>query len=305
MRRPRIVIALDPERVSPEAIELGHALGLATGAPLTLLAVWRWWEPVELAMLAGQSLREEADEVLRSAGDRLRERGHDVDKRVRAATSIGAALHDAGRRGDTGLIVLGPAHHGPVGRVLAGSTSTDFLHGAPCPVVIPPSRYLPTPAWPRRIGVAYADTEEGGEALRGAAALVRRTAASLRVISVSDTRLLWASLAPGYGAAELLAERRAAIGRAAQAAIADLPPGIAAEPLLLEGDPVSQLADAGRELDLLVCGSRAYGPLGALLLGSVSRPLLHRAMCPLLVIPRGQECKLERLAGALDGAEAR
>ena len=73
MRRPRIVIALDPERVSPEAIELGHALGLATGAPLTLLAVWRWWEPVELAMLAGQSLRAEADEVLRSAGDRLRE----------------------------------------------------------------------------------------------------------------------------------------------------------------------------------------------------------------------------------------
>src|SRR5512132_3370094 len=270
MPRPRIVIALDPERVSPEAIELGHALALATGAPLTLLAVWRWWEPVELAMLAEQSLREEADEVLRSVGDRLRARGHSVDVRVRAAASIGGALHDAGRRGDTGLIVLGPAHHGPAGRVLAGSSATDFLHGAPCPVVIPPRRYLPTPAWPRRIGVAYSDSDEGREALRAAAALVRRTAASLRVISVSDTRLLWASVAPGYGAAELLAERRAATGRATQAAIAELPPGIAAEPLLLEGDPVANLADAGRELDLLVCGSRAYGPLGALLLGSVS-----------------------------------
>src|SRR5512132_4245148 len=126
MPRPRIVIALDPERVSPEAIELGHALGLATGAPLTVLAVWRWWEPAELATLAGQSLREEADEVLRSVGDRLRERGHDVDERVRAAASIGAALHDAGRRGDTGLIVLGRAHHGGVGRVQAGSPTTDF-----------------------------------------------------------------------------------------------------------------------------------------------------------------------------------
>ena len=58
MARPRIVIALDPERVSSEAIELGHALGVATGAPLGLLAVWRWWEPVELAMIAGESLRE-------------------------------------------------------------------------------------------------------------------------------------------------------------------------------------------------------------------------------------------------------
>ena len=133
MRRPRIVIALDPERVSPEAIELGHALGLATGAPLTLLAIWRWWEPVELAMLAGQSLREEADEVLRSAGDRLRDRGHDVDERVRAATSIGAALHDAGRRAETGLIVLGPAHHGPAGRVLVGSTAPTSSMARPVP----------------------------------------------------------------------------------------------------------------------------------------------------------------------------
>ena len=76
MISPRIVIALDPQRVAPEAIELGHALGVATGAPLTLLAVWHWWEPVELAMLAGQSLREEAEAVLRAAGDRLRTRGH-------------------------------------------------------------------------------------------------------------------------------------------------------------------------------------------------------------------------------------
>ena len=306
MPRPRIVIALDPERVSPEAIELGHALALATGAPLTLLAIWRWWEPVELAMLAGQSLRDEADEVLRSVGDRLRDRGHDVAERVHAGASIGAALHDAGRREETGLIVLGPAHHGPAGRVLVGSTVSNFLHGAPCPVVIPPRRYLPSPAWPRRIGVAYADTDEGREALRGAAALARRAVASLRIIFVSDTRLLAASLAPSPRAAELLAERRAATERAAQAAMADLPPGITAEPLMLEGNPVAALADAGGELDLLVCGSRAYGPLGALLLGSVSRPLLHRATSPLLVIPRGHERDLERLlSSALGAAEAR
>jgi nucleotide-binding universal stress UspA family protein len=170
MPRPRIVIALDPERVSPEAIELGHALALATAA-----------------------LREEADEVLRSVGDRLRERGHDVDERVRAAASIGGVLHDAGRRGDTGLIVLGPAHHGPADGCWPAAAPPTSSTARP----VPPRRYLPTPAWPRRIGVAYSDSAEGREALRAAAALVRRTAASLRVISVSDTRLLWAApLAP-------------------------------------------------------------------------------------------------------------
>ena len=175
MPATRIVIALEPGRVSPEAIELGHVLGLATGAPLTLLAVWRWWEPVELAMIAGEhSLREEAHDVLRDIGHRLRSRGHNrVDERLRAATSIGSALHDTAEEATTGLLVLGPAHRGPTGRVLAGSTASNFLHGAPCPVAIPPRGYVAPAGWPRRIGVAYADTDEGREALRGAAALAR------------------------------------------------------------------------------------------------------------------------------------
>jgi hypothetical protein len=98
MVRPQIVIALDPERVSSEAIELGHELGVATGAPLGLVAVWRWWEPVELAMIAGESLRKEADHMLHAVADRLRSRGHDVETRVASAASVGAGLHDAGRR---------------------------------------------------------------------------------------------------------------------------------------------------------------------------------------------------------------
>ena len=38
---------------------------------------------------------------------------------------------------------------------------------------------------------------------------------------------------------------------------------------------------------MLVCGSRGYGPLRAVLLGGVSSALAHTAACPLLVIPRG------------------
>jgi hypothetical protein len=52
---------------------------------------------------------------------------------------------------------------------------------------------------------------------------------------------------------------------------------------------------ASTDLDLLVCGSRSYGPLGAVMFGSVSQPLLHRAASPLLVIPRGRERRLESL----------
>ena len=40
------------------------------------------------------------------------------------------------------------------------------------------------------------------------------------------------------------------------------------------------------EADLLVCGSRAYGPATAVLACGTSRALMHRAACPVLVVPR-------------------
>ncbi|HEY1566382.1 MAG TPA: universal stress protein [Solirubrobacteraceae bacterium] len=53
-----------------------------------------------------------------------------------------------------------------------------------------------------------------------------------------------------------------------------------------EGDPAEELATMAEQLDLLVLGSRAYGPAGRLLSGSTSTQLARRAPCPLLVVPR-------------------
>ena len=40
-------------------------------------------------------------------------------------------------------------------------------------------------------------------------------------------------------------------------------------------------------LDVLVLGSRRFGPLRSALLGSVSSPLIDRAACPVVIVPRG------------------
>jgi nucleotide-binding universal stress UspA family protein len=53
-----------------------------------------------------------------------------------------------------------------------------------------------------------------------------------------------------------------------------------------DGDPAEELAMLAEHLDLLVLGSRAYGPSGRLLSGSTSTQLARRAACPLLVVPR-------------------
>ena len=52
------------------------------------------------------------------------------------------------------------------------------------------------------------------------------------------------------------------------------------------GDPAEELATMAEDLDLLVVGSRAYGPSGRLLSGETSTALARRAPCPLLVVPR-------------------
>ena len=64
---------------------------------------------------------------------------------------------------------------------------------------------------------------------------------------------------------------------------------------MLEGEPVGGARRRRGRTGSAGVRLARYGPLGALLLGSVSRPLLHRATSPLLVIPRGHERDLERL----------
>lgn len=64
------------------------------------------------------------------------------------------------------------------------------------------------------------------------------------------------------------------------------------------GDPARIIVDASRHLDLLVCGSRGYGPLPAVLLGSVSRRVASEAHCPVIVLPGGVKASLEALLAA-------
>ncbi|MBE2315609.1 universal stress protein [Solirubrobacter sp. CPCC 204708] len=67
-----------------------------------------------------------------------------------------------------------------------------------------------------------------------------------------------------------------------------------AQTAVLDGRPWAALAAHRDQLDLLLVGSRGYGPLRAVLTGGTSGPLIHHAHCPVLVLPRALTCPFTR-----------
>ena len=74
-------------------------------------------------------------------------------------------------------------------------------------------------------------------------------------------------------------------------------------PWSLNGDPAREIAAQGVELDLLVLGSRGYGPLRRTLLGGVARDVVTLAPCPVIVLPRSS-AEVSEAREARDGDPA-
>jgi nucleotide-binding universal stress UspA family protein len=80
---------------------------------------------------------------------------------------------------------------------------------------------------------------------------------------------------------------RASYTQALDYAAAGVPPQLEPEAVVVEGDVVERLAELGPdEVDMLVCGSRGYGPIRRVLLGGVSARLVRRSRLPVMVVPR-------------------
>ena len=53
------------------------------------------------------------------------------------------------------------------------------------------------------------------------------------------------------------------------------------------GKPADVLITLSETVDMMVIGSRGYGPRKAVLLGGVSGQVIRSARCPVVVVPRG------------------
>jgi nucleotide-binding universal stress UspA family protein len=279
-----IIAGVDATERTLDALELAKLLSQATGAPVDLVSVFPY---LPLADPSGEELtrvREEARTILRELANTSGLEAADVE--VVPGHAPAQALQRLSEQEDTGLLVVGSTHRGAIGRVLPGAVGERLLTGAACPVALAPRGYAEEPPTRLlRVGVAYDGSEEADGALELARVLVRAAAADLRIISVFEPMTFGAIATGRTGGASVNELLRAELRSALDEAIAGASGAGAPEGRFLEGSAAELLAAESAELDLLVTGSRRYGPRMAVLLGGTTHALMRSAACPLLVVP--------------------
>lgn len=294
-RRP-IVVGVEHSDRSLDGLALARTLGRTLDAPLLLVSVYPVDpEPAEGAMGPyAQALESEATGALDWAATPLA--GVDFELRTVACTSVARGLQDTAEAEDALAIVVGPSHQGRLGRIVPGSVGERLLHGAPCPVAVAPRDYWANPR-PRikRIGVGYISVPDARAALDTAFAVAGQTGAALRILSVLEPPTVTASIPLGWGYGDLDETRRRDVTRDISRAVEAAGP-IEVSAQIVDGYADDELARLSGEVDLLICGSRGYGPVNSVLLGSISTGVLRKARCPVLIVPRGEAVDLTRLA---------
>ena len=290
-----IIAAYDPFAEDRAPVELALAAAELTGT--TVIAAAVHVTPMVIGLMVDPyAISADLQDVIDGSLTRLRD-ALEVQSQLLQDTSVPRALHTFAREQEAGLIVVGSTTRGAGGRVLPGSTAERLLHGSPCPVALAPRGYVRAAI--DTIAVGFVDAPDGHAALAAAHLLASRAHARLRVIvALRPSGALEAAKAPAtppMPSDTLEGRHRVTVEAALRRALEALPDGIEVETEIHVDDPADVLLRVSEHVGLLVCGSRGYGPLRSVLLGGVSRRVVDRAHCPILVLPRQANNPLEAL----------
>lgn len=280
-RRPRLLIGIDERDGGKDALELARVLGGEGASALVVTVLFPGPLPMDFALLP-ETEAHEAEPALAAARERLA--GMDVETRAYGGGSPAGILTKIAETEEFDAIVVGSPRHGAIGRVMVGSVAGSLLNGAPADVAVAPRGYADAEHEPpRTIAVGYDGTPESKLALRRAEAIASRTNATIQILTVVRPPVAAPVMVPGAYSPQAPPEPE----KVMREALASVDPRLAADRTRLDGDPAMELVRACEDgVDLLVVGSRGYGPVMRVLLGSVSRPLVHKAACPVLVATR-------------------
>ncbi|HEX2414584.1 MAG TPA: universal stress protein [Thermoleophilaceae bacterium] len=283
----KILVGYDGRDQGDDALALAKQLADATGAELVVAGVvqydpiWGGFDP------AFRDADAEFSDKIRKAAKSIGAEAESVP-----ASSPARGLHERAAEIGADLIVVGSAKHGRLGQLLAGNVGLALLHGAPCAVAIAPHGFRDREAEGiTAVEVGFDGSEQAGLALRAGIELARQAGATLKLVSVAEPPPV--VIGSKDGASQGRQEFKEGIEDLRREEVRDarelVPEGIDVKAIVVDGDPAESLAEVAKTPGtILVVGSRGYGPLRAVLLGSVSRELIRQAPCPLIVQPRAK-----------------
>jgi nucleotide-binding universal stress UspA family protein len=271
-----VIVGVDGRSGGRDAVALASLL-LARDGKLTLAHVHSGMLRPSTAITPGLAADEDAS-VQKLLETERALAGIDASLASVVAETPGRGLHEQAEQQDADLIVVGSCSRAFLGRTFMGDDARAALNGAPCAVATASRELASKHRALTTIGVGYDGSAESKAALETARDIAGNSNAALRALSVATLpALAYGSLAAGIG------DVMGALLTAAQERVQALK-GV--EGRAVAGIAEEELALFSADVDLLVVGSRGYGPLRRLVLGSTSAALQRHARCSLLVLPR-------------------
>jgi nucleotide-binding universal stress UspA family protein len=282
-----IVVGFDGSEHGFDALALGRALAATLSTRLIVVVAYT---PEQLLWAPGTADpmdRDERERLVEGAEDTFSDQDR-VEFRTVPSPSAAGALHAEADRERAQIIVVGSSHRGTAGRMLLGTVAQEVLDAAPCTVAVAPAGLANREIHFSRIGVGFDDTPAAHDALAVAHSLARRAAAELRLLWAAHltTRALPLA-AMSYANPDYFEKVRGQVEDSLEQAATPIREDVSVRADIVRGPTTQALVEHSEHLDLLVLGSRGYGPLKCALLGSVSRRVVNEARCSVLVVPRG------------------
>lgn len=281
----KIIVGFDGSEQAEDALALGKLIAENSGAQLVVAGVFqfdpRWGGRDPAFQEAEADYAREIERAANSVG---------AEAEAIPSSSPGRGLHELAEESGADLIVVGSAHHGKAGQILAGSVGMSLLQGSPCSIAIAPKGY--SELGDQRIAevtLGIDGSEESGMALADAVELARASGALLKVVAVAEPPVVSYGKGggPNKGWHQLNDAIKEMMRERLVEAVQSVPDDVRVESVLVSGEPATALAETAiADGGVLMLGSRAYGPLRRVLLGSVSTALVRSAPCPLIVHPR-------------------
>jgi len=300
----KVLVGVDGTPSGRDAVVLARALSAPNDADLVLVGAYTDpLLPFPPGLRRDTHLGRDVERLLMAAREQLAPSARTL---VKADLSPGRALCHAIPDARADLLVLGSSRRTVDGCAGVGRTGRQVLHGAGCAIALAAHGLADASEFAlRRIVVGVDRSPEAEAALALARALAEAAGAQLTAVSVVDDRLP-TTMAPAGMAVELVQwdELVGAHREQTQRLLAELAERVPELQLELRvGEPAEELtaAAAAAGADLLVLGSRRWGPFSRLVVGSTGEELVREAPCSLLLVPRPAEQPIDGAAAAVDG----